>query len=200
MCKFGSGNCGVSAWFLTVPSSVPTWRFVTVSLSTWKTIVMMKMAEVNNSTFRNYLHYIEKNWIGLPNNKTRADKPDQTRKKPRFEWESWNHHSDLLEGNEITSNQSESYNSSSKVFSSNFICSSVSSSFSGFSSCQAQYLVRLFISDLRRNLLPGSASLALPDPPSWREILEERRRWRRGEKSSASFAAVLTLWVWRTGG
>ena len=103
-----------------------------------------------NLNFRNYFHYIEKNWIGLPNNKTRADKADQKRKKPRFEWASWNHHSDLLEGNEITSNQSESYNSSSKVISSNFICSSVSSSFSGFSSCQAQYSVRLLISDLRR--------------------------------------------------
>ena len=103
-----------------------------------------------NLNFRNYLHYIEKNWIGLPNNKTRADKADQKRKKPRFEWASWNHHSDLLEGNEITSNQSESYNSSSKVISSNFICSSVSSSFSGFSSSKAQYLVRVHLSHPRR--------------------------------------------------
>ena len=96
-----------------------------------------------NLHFRNFLHYIEKNWIGVPNNKTRADKAEQKRKRPRFDWSSRNHREDLLEGKEITSNQSESYNSSSKVISSNFICSSVTSLFSGKSSLQAQHFLRL---------------------------------------------------------
>jgi hypothetical protein len=93
--------------------------------------------------FRNYLHYLEKNWIGLPNNKTRADKAEQKRKRHRFDWGSRNHSEDLLEGKEITSNQSESYSSSSKVISPNFICSSVTSLFSGQSSIQAEHFLRL---------------------------------------------------------
>ena len=128
-----------------------------------------------NLHFRNFLHYIEKNWIGLPNNKTRADKAEQKRKKPRFEWASWNHHSDLLEGNEITSNQSESYNSSSKVISSNFICSSVSSSFSGESSTQAQYLVCVRVFDQRRS--------SCQEVPHWhRQLLPSGvQSWKKKE-------------------
>ena len=106
-----------------------------------------------NRRFQDYLHYLEKTWIGLPTNKTRAATEEKKRKKPRFSWDSWNHRADLLEGKEVTSNQSESYNSSSKVnsstfiifsvtsLSSTFIISSVTSLLSGKSSFKVQHLV-----------------------------------------------------------